>query len=214
MSGISPGAGITFGSGITISNTNDVPVIFSADGSSYNGWNLADTYATTTITQVQGNPAPSWQVTTRGFYRKLGINYLNKTIAFNVRPGTNCDVGIAWAQNQGGNSANKGVLRIRQSATDTQQGLTTNANGGWLYIGANGNETTAIFPTANIWYNVKVRIGSDRVVTWYVNDTLQASSITHPVGYTTSDVTNTWFGFITNTSTAQFDNLNIYDGIV
>ena len=190
--------------------------LVSFDGSSLTGWTVTDAATNPpTITQAQGNPAPSWQMIGRGFRQNLGINYLNKTIAFDVSPGTGCDIGISWAQNSNGNSAYRGQLRIRQSATATLQGLTLTDNGAWLYIGNAGNETAALFPVANAWSSIKVRIATNRVCTWTLNGVLQASTITLPVGYTSADTTNTWFGFIGNGGgTSQFDNLVIYDGIV
>ena len=196
--------------------TTVVSALVSFDGSTLTGWTVTDAATNPpTITQAQGNPAPSWQMIGRGFHRNLGINYLNKTIAFDVSPGAGCDIGISWAQNAGGTGAYRGQLRIRQSATATLQGLTLTDNGGWQYIGNAGNETAALFPVANAWSSIKVRIAANRVCTWTLNDVLQASTITLPVGYTSADTTNTWFGFIGNGGgTSQFDNLVIYDGIV
>ena len=216
MASITLGAGITFGAGISATTSGIPEVIYSAIGDTLNGWSITDSATNPpTITQAQGNPAPSWQMIGRGFRRNLGINYLNKTIAFDVSPGSGCDIGISWAQNSGGTGTYRGQLRIRQSATATQQGLTLVDNGGWLYIGVSGNETAALFPTANVWSSIKVRIAANRVCTWTLNGVLQASTITLPVGYTSADTTNTWFGFIGNGGgTSQFDNLVIYDGIV
>jgi hypothetical protein len=196
-----------------VSTVQNNPIkIIESDGSSLAGWTLTD--ASTAVDANIGNNAPSFKVTARGFYKDLGINFLNKTIKFDIRIAAGADVGIGFVNNAAGNSAYRATLRLRQGAGSLQQGLSFIDNGGWLYIGANGGlETTTIFTNTNTWYAITLQITSEGVCTWYVNNIKQASSVTINAGYTKADNTNTYFGFITNTSTAYFDNLEIWSGL-
>jgi hypothetical protein len=101
MASITLGAGITFGSGISSNDESTIPVLFSQNGSVFNGWTLTDTFATSTIDNSVGNAAPSWKFTQRGMRRNLGFNMLNKTIVFDVRLSTNADCGPVFCNNLG-----------------------------------------------------------------------------------------------------------------
>ena len=219
MASITLGAGITFGAGISSNDESTTPVLLSLDGSTFNGWQLG---TTPTIDAVVGNPAPSYKITAanHSFKRDFGQTFHNKTITFDWRPQAGADTGFVFAQNVAGNGSYRVTLRMYQIATPYKQGLGSVDNGGWLYLGDPSYspipETTAIFTTANVWYNIKIQITSARVCTWYVNDVLQLSTYTIPVGYTTANTTDNWFGFLGNNlgGTWNVDNFKIYSGIV
>ena len=200
------GSGVTMDTGFVIDGAT--AVLASFNGSSIANWTQLSTGA---VDNTIGNPSPSWKFTDRGMYKNLNINFLNKTFVFDVRPSTNADGGIVFANNAGGTGGNRGAIRIFQGV-NRDQGMRAGSNGGWLYIGVGGT-TTSSFPTADIWYNIKMQVASNRVCTWYIDGVLQASTYTLPVGYTSTN-SDTYFGFITNTSTIYFDNFIIYDGIV
>lgn len=189
-------------------------IIISFDGSTLTGWTNADNFNAPSIDAVIGNPAPSFKVTTRGFYRDLGQTFHNKTITFDFRPGTNFDGGFLFANIAAGNGTFRAGLQLKQGTSIAGQGLRSGSNGGWLYFGVGAPETLSLFATINIWYAIKIQITSDGVCTWFVNGSQQASSVTLNAAYTTANTTNNYFGFITNTSTANFDNLIIYDGMI
>jgi hypothetical protein len=188
------------------------PIPFASyDGSTLSGWTLVD--VSTAIDTTIGNPASSFRTTQRGFYRNLGQTFHNKTITFDFRPGTGADTGIVFANIAAGNSGYIVGLHLKQG-TSLSQGMALGSNGGWQYMGARaGEETISPFPTADIWYSIKITIGADRVCRWYVNGVLQTSTATIPSGYTTSNTTDNYFGVVTNTSTAYFDNIQIYSNI-
>ena len=219
MASITLGAGITFGAGISSNDESTTPVLLSLDGSTFNGWQLG---TTPTIDAVVGNPAPSYKITAanHSFKRDFGQTFHNKTITFDWRPQAGADTGFVFAQNVAGNGSYRVTLRMYQIATPYKQGLGSVDNGGWLYLGDPSYspipETTAILTTANVWYNIKIQITSARVCTWYVNDVLQLSTYTIPVGYTTANTTDNWFGFLGNNlgGTWNVDNFKIYSGIV
>ena len=219
MASITLGAGITFGAGISATTTGTAPVLLSLDGSTFNGWQLG---TTPTIDAVVGNPAPSFKITAanHSFKRNFGQTFHNKTITFDWRPASGADTGFLFAQNQAGNGSNRITLRMVQRADAYKQGLGNVDNGGWLYLGDPSYspipETTAIFTTANVWYSIKIQITSARVCTWYVNNVLQLSTYTIPVGYTTANTTDNWVGFLGNNlgGTWNVDNFKIYNGIV
>ena len=219
MASITLGAGITFGAGISSNDESTTPVLFSLDGSTFNGWGLS---GSPTVDAVVGNPAPSYKITAANhfFRRNFGQTFHDKTITFDWRPQAGADAGFLFAQNFGGNGSNRVSLRMVQRADAYKQGLGSVDNGGWLYLGDPSYspipETTAIFTTANVWYNIKIQITSARVCTWYVNDVLQLSTYTIPIGYTTANTTDTWFGFLGNNlgGTWNVDNFKIYNGIV
>lgn len=192
-----------------------VPQLSYYNGSTFSGWTNADNANPPSIDAVVGNPAPSFKVTTRGFYRDLGTTFHNKTITFDFRPGTNFDGGFSFANASGGAGTYRAGLQIKQSATAIAgQGLRSGSNGGWLYFGVGAPETLALFTSITTWYSIKIRITSAGVCTWFVNGLLQASTYTLSTLYTTANTTNNYYGFITNTSTANFDNLVIYSGII
>jgi hypothetical protein len=182
-------------------------------GSTLNGWTNADNSSPPTIDAVVGNPAPSFKVTTRGFFRNLGQTFHNKTITFDFRPGTNFDGGLSFANASNGNGTYRAGVQLKQGTSVAGQGLRFGSNGGWLYFGVGGPETLSVFETINIWYAIKIQITSGGVCTWFVNGVQQASTVTLNALYTTANTTDNYFGFITNTSTANFDNLTIYQGI-
>lgn len=191
--------------------------IFSSDGSSLTGWAQTDTITNPPVVDATiGNPLPSFKLTGRGIYRNLGTTFHNKTITFDMRPGTNFDGGFSFANVAGGNGTYRGGLQMKQSATAIAgQGLRAGSNGGWLYFGVGAPETLSLFTSTTTWYAIKIQITAARVCTWYVDGVLQASTYTIPVGYTTANTTNNYFGFIINgpNTGTYFDNLYIYDGI-
>ena len=189
-------------------------IIISFDGSTLTGWTNADNANPPSIDAVIGNPAPSFKVTTRGFFRNFGQTFHNKTITFDFRPGTNFDGGFLFANAAGGNGTFRAGLQLKQGTSIAGQGLRSGSNGGWLYFGVGAPETLSLFATINIWYAIKIQITSGGVCTWFVNGSQQASSVTLNAAYTTANTTNNYFGFVTNTSTANFDNLIIYDGMI
>ena len=213
MAGISLGAGITLGQGISATSTGTTPVLISLKGQTFNGWTLTDTFATSTIDNTIGNPAPSWKFTARGMRKNLGCNMLNKTITFDVRPSANADCGPVWCNNLAGSGNNAVSIRIFQGL-NKEGGIGGQPNGGWLYIGVGSGVTASYFPTANIWYTIKIQIGSDRVCKWFIDGVEQATTYTIPSSYTSANTTDNWFGFDVNTSTVYFDNLTVYSGIV
>ena len=85
MASITLGAGITFGSGISSNDESTTPVLFSLDGSTFNGWGLS---GSPTVDAVVGNPAPSYKITAANhfFRRNFGQTFHNKTITFDWRP--------------------------------------------------------------------------------------------------------------------------------
>ena len=213
MAGITLGAGVTLGAGITATSTGTTPVLISLKGDNFNGWLLTDSFATSTIDNTIGNPAPSWKFTSRGMRTNLGCNMLNKTITFDVRPSANADCGPVWCNNSAGNGSNAVSIRIFQGL-NKDGGIKGQPNGGWLYIGVGSGVTASYFPTADIWYTIKIQIGSDRVCKWFIDGVEQATTYTIPAAYTSANTTDNWFGFDVNTSTVYFDNLTVYSGIV
>ena len=207
------GAGVTLGAGISAASTGTPPVLISLKGQTFNGWTLTDTVATSTIDATIGNPPPSWKFTQRGMRTNLGCNMLNKTITFDVRPSANADCGPVWCNNLAGSGANAVSIRIFQGL-NKDGGIKGQPNGGWLYIGVGSGVTASYFPTADIWYTIKIQIGSDRVCKWFIDGVEQATTYTIPSGYTSANTTDNWFGFDVNTSTVYFDNLTVYSGIV
>ena len=189
--------------------------VFSSDGSSLTGWTQID--GSVVVDATIGNPSSSFKLTGRGLYRNLGTTFHNKTITFDMRIGSNIDGGFSFANAAGGNGGYRGGLQMKQSAGSIAgQGLRAGSNGGWLYFGVGAPETLTLFTSTTTWYSIKIQITSARVCTWYVNGTLQSSTYTIPVGYTTANTTNNYFGFILNgaSSGTYFDNLYIYEGIV
>jgi hypothetical protein len=77
-------------------------------------------------------------------------------------------------------------------------GIKGQPNGGWLYIGVGSGVTASYFPTADIWYTIKIQIGSDRVCKWFIDGVEQATTYTIPVAYTSANTTDNWFGFDVN----------------
>ena len=219
------GSGITFDGGIVLTT---LPQFYNAS-EGLTGWTVSTGGSgPATIDSVVGNTAPSFKLAAanQSFYRNLGTKFLNKTIQFDIKlgytgsggAGTGADALLIFAQNNGASSSYRGVLRMWQSnvGVAVTQGLTTTDNGGWLYAGLSvGNETSRLFD-GETWYTIKVRITSDGVVTWYINGTLQSSTITLPAGYATTNDTSNWFGFVSNNygGTANIDNIYIWDGIV
>ena len=194
---------------------NYVPQLSYYNGGTLSGWTSTDGSAV--IDAVIGNPAPSFKLTGRGIYRNFGQTFHNKTITFDFRPGTSFDGGLSFANNVGGNGIYRGGLQMKQSATAiVGQGLRAGSNGGWLYFGVGATETLKIFTSTTTWYSIKIQIKSSRVCIWYVNGILQSSTYTIPVGYTTGNTTNNYFGFIINGPNVgtYFDNLTIYNGII
>lgn len=194
---------------------NHVPQLSYYSGGTLSGWTSVDGSAV--IDAVIGNPAPSFKLTGRGIYRNLGTTFHNKTIIFDMRPGTGFDGGFSFANAAGGNGTYRGGLQMKQSATAIAgQGLRAGSNGGWLYFGVGAPETLTLFTSTTTWYNIKIRITENRVCTWFVNNIQQSSTYTIPVGYTTADTTNNYFGFIINgpNTGTYFDNLTIYNGII
>ena len=192
--------------------------LFSSDGSSLTGW----TNSNAMIDANNGNPSSCFKITAANqfFYRDLGQTFHNKTIIFDYKPGAGSDMGFLFAQSVGGTSTYRVSLRMWQDNVNAKpQGLGSVDNGGWLYLGSPSYnpvpETTAIFTTANIWYKIKIRITSDRVCTWYINDVQQTSTFTINAGYTNANTTQCCFGFLGNNNggTAYFDNLEIWNGI-
>ena len=226
------------GSGITISDGVKFDILpqyynasegllFTGNARAFSGWTLSTGGSgAPSIDANIGNPAPSFRliVSNQSFYRNMGTKFLNKTIQYDIRLGlvgtgganTGADVVFIFAQNSGASSSYRGVLRTWQSNVAVTQGLTTTDNGGWLYAGLSvGNETSQLF-AGDTWYTIKIRITSGGVVTWYINGTLQSSTITLPAGYATANETFNWFGFVSNNygGTANIDNIYIWDGIV
>jgi hypothetical protein len=186
--------------------------LVSYDGSSLTGWTQVN--ADATVDATIGNPSPSWKTAARGFYRDLGINLLNKTFTFDIRLAAGADGGIVFCNNSGGSGTYRAAIRAFQPGT-TANGIRLGSNGGWLYIGATAGVVASYFPTANTWYSVKLQISSARVCSWYINNVLQATTVTLPVGYTSANTTDNYFGFISNgTGTIYYDNFIVYDGIV
>ena len=138
---------------------------------------------------------------------------LNKTITFDVSPSANADCGTVWCNKLAGSGNNAVSIRIFQGL-NKDGGIGGQPNGGWLYIGVGSGVTASYFPTADIWYTIKIQIGSDRVCKWFINGVEQATTYTIPAGYTSANTTDNWFGFDVNTSTVYFDNLTVYSGIV
>ena len=228
------GSGITISGGVTFDtlpqyyNASE-GLLFTGNARAFSGWTLSTGGSgAPSIDANIGNPAPSFRLTlaNQNFIRNMGTKFLNKTIQYDIRLGlvgngganTGADVVFIFAQNQGGNSAYRGVLRTWQSnvGTAVTQGLTTLDNGGWLYSGlTGGNETSQLF-AGDTWYTIKIRITSGGVVTWYINGALQTSTITLPAGYATTNDTSNWFGIVSNNygGTANIDNIYIWDGIV
>jgi hypothetical protein len=118
-----------------------------------------------------------------------------------------------WCNNSGGGGINAASIRIFQGL-NKEGGIGGQPNGGWLYIGVGSGVTASYFPTADVWYTIKIQIGSDRVCKWFINGVEQATTYTIPVAYTSANTTDNWFGFDVNTSTVYFDNLTVYQGIV
>jgi hypothetical protein len=190
-------------------------ILFSSDGSSLTGWTQVD--GTAVVDAAIGNPLPSFKLTGRGIYRNLGTTFHNKTITFDIRPGSGFDGGFSFANAAAGSGTYRGGLQIKQSSgAIAGQGLRAGSNGGWLYFGVGAPETLSLFTSTTTWYSIKIQITSARVCTWYVDGALQSSTYTIPVGYTTANTTNNYFGFIINgpNTGTYFDNLYIYDGII
>ena len=198
-------------SGLTL---NYVPQINYYDGSTLSGWTLVSVAA---IDNTIGNPLPSFKLTDRGIFRNLGTTFHDKTITFDVRLGTGFDGGFLFANVIGGNGTYRGGLQIKQSASAISgQGMRSGSNGGWLYFGVGAPETLSIFTSTTNWYSIKIQISSNRVCSWFVNGVKQSSTYTIPVGYTTANTTNNYYGFIINgpNTGTYFDNLIIYNGII
>lgn len=194
---------------------NYVPQLYYYDGVTLSGWTNADNSSPPSIDLVIGNPVPSFKVTTRGFFRNLGTTFHNKTITFDFRPGTNFDGGFSFGNSSSGGGTYRCGLQLKQSSgAISGQGLRSGSNGGWLYFGVGAPETLTLFTSTTTWYKIKIRVTSNRICTWFVDDVQQVSTITMNPSYVVGDVTNNYYGFITNTSTAYFDNLIIYDGII
>lgn len=188
------------------------PALLSYDGTSLTGWTQVD--GTATIDATIGNPTSSWKVTGRGFFRDLGVNLLNKTFTFDIRLAAGADGGIVFCNNAGGSGTYRAAIRAFQPGT-TPNGIRLGSNGGWLYIGQTDGVVASYFPTANAWYTVKLQIGSDRICTWFINGVQQATTVTIPVGYTSANATDNYFGFISNvTGAINYDNFSVYDGII
>jgi len=204
-------------SNISLSSANFIEptVIFYSDGSSLTGWTQVD--GTAIVDATIGNPLPSYKLTGRGIFRNLDTTFHNKTITFDMRPGTSFDGGFLFANASNGSGTYRGGLQMKQSASAIAgQGLRAGSNGGWLYFGVGAPETLNLFTSTTTWYSIKIRISSSRLCTWYADGVLQSSTYTIPVGYTTVDTTNNYFGFIINgpNTGTYFDNLYIYDGII
>jgi hypothetical protein len=219
------GPGITIEGGVTLTT---LPQFYDASAG-FDGWDLSTGGSgAPSLDAVTGNAAPSFKLTLSNQYmrRNLGTKFLNKTIQFDIKlgytgtgsAGSGADTLFLFAQNTAGNSAYRGVLRMWQSnvGVTVTQGLTTTDNAGWLYAGLSaGGETSRLF-AGETWYTVKIQITSGGVVTWYINNALQTSTITLPAGYATADENYNWFGIVSNNygGTANYDNLYIWDGIV
>lgn len=202
--------------GVIATSASPVPIQFY-DGSTLTGWTNADNTYPPQIDVITGNPAPSFKTISpgRGFLRDLGVTFHNKTITFDFMPGTSFDGGLLFASNAVGNGSYKSGLQLKQSATAIAgQGLRAGSNGGWLYFGVGAPETLAAFTSTSTWYAIKIQITADRACSWYINDVLQASTYTIPVGYTIANTTDNYWGFISNNTIANFDNVAIYEGMV
>ena len=195
-------------------STNSVATILAEfDGSSLTGW--TQNGAAMTVDNAIGNPLPSFKGTDRGMRIDLGTTFHNTTITYDFRPATSFDGGFSFANNISGNGTYRAGVQTKQGTSVAGQGLRFGSNGGWLYFGVGGSETLSVFPTANIWYSIKIRITSAGVCTWFVNEVQQSSTVTLSASYTTADTTNNYYGFILNgPTTVYFDNLKIYRGIV
>jgi hypothetical protein len=135
-------------SGITL---NYVPQLFYYDGSTLSGWTTVD--GTPSIDATIGNPVPSFKLTSRGLFRDLGTTFHNKTITFDMRPGTSFDGGFSFANASNGNGTYRAGLQMKQSATAIAgQGLRAGSNGGWLYFGVGAPETLSLFTSTTTWY--------------------------------------------------------------
>ena len=209
-------------SGLTL---NYVPQLFYYNGENFSGWTVnGGGTGFPTIDNTFGNPLPSFKITgaNQSFRRSLpsGTTFHNKTITFDWYPNAGADIGFLFAQNNGGNVSNRASLRMYQIATPYKQGLGSVDNGGWLYLGDPSYhpipEVSAIFTSANTWYNIKIRVTSNRVCTWFVNGRQQLSTYTLPAGYTTGNTSDNYFGFLGNNlgGTSYIDNLTIYSGIL
>ena len=192
---------------LNLNDTVSEPLVIAEyDGSTLAGWSIIDTAVVDTAI---GNNAPSFRTTSRGFFTDLGQSFHNKTITFDFRPAAGADTGIVFANVAGGAGTYRVGLHLKQG-TAISQGMAIGSNGDWLYIGARaGEETISPFPTADIWYSIKITIDANRVCRWYVNNVLQSSTATIPSGYNTSNTTDNYFGIVTNTSTAYFDNIKV-----
>lgn len=201
-------------SGLTL---NYVPQLFYYNGSTLSGWTTVD--GTPSIDATIGNPAPSFKLTSRGLFRNLGTGttFHNKTITFDMRPGTSFDGGFSFANASNGNGTYRAGLQMKQSATSIAgQGLRAGSNGGWLYFGVGAPETLSLFTSTTTWYSIKIRITSSGFCTWFVDGLQQQSTYTLSSSYTTGNTTNNYYGFIINGPNigTYFDNLTIYSGIL
>jgi hypothetical protein len=198
-------------SGLTL---NYVPQLEYFSGGTLSGWSLNGVVS---IDETIGNPAPSFKMTDRGMDRNLGTTFHNKTITFDMRPGTSFDGGFSFANASNGNGTYRAGLQMKQSSTAIAgQGLRAGSNGGWLYFGVGAPETLSLFTSTTTWYSIKIRITSSGFCTWFVNGLQQQSTYTLSSSYTTGNTTNNYYGFIINGPNVgtYFDNLTIYNGIL
>jgi hypothetical protein len=194
-----------------------VPQLYYYPGATLSGWTNADNSQPPSIDLSIGNPSPSFKLTGRGLLRNLGVTFHNKTITFDMRPGTSFDGGFSFANASNGNGTYRAGLQMKQSSTAIAgQGLRAGSNGGWLYFGVGAPETLSLFTSTTTWYSIKIRITSRGFCTWFVDGLQQSSTYTLSSSYTTADTTNNYYGFIINgpNTGTYFDNLVIYSGII
>ena len=194
-----------------------VPQLYYYPGATLSGWTNAANSEPPSIDLSIGNPSPSFKLTGRGMLRDLGVTFHNKTITFDMRPGTSFDGGFSFANASNGNGTYRAGLQMKQSATAIAgQGLRAGSNGGWLYFGVGAPETLSLFTSTTTWYSIKIRITSSGFCTWFVDGLQQSSTYKLSSSYTTADTTNNYYGFIINgpNTGTYFDNLVIYSGII
>jgi hypothetical protein len=194
-----------------------VPQLYYYPGATLSGWTNAANSEPPSIDLSIGNPSPSFKLTGRGMLRDLGVTFHNKTITFDMRPGTSFDGGFSFANASNGNGTYRAGLQMKQSATAIAgQGLRAGSNGGWLYFGVGAPETLSLFTSTTTWYSIKIRITSSGFCTWFVDGLQQSSTYKLSSSYTTANTTNNYYGFIINgpNTGTYFDNLVIYSGII